>query len=82
MDNNIGVNLRMEILKQNIVALIGESQIPVGATYYILKDLFNDITNAYQKSIELEQKSLENDSNEDKKKNNKSEIVDKSSNKN
>lgn len=50
-------NTRMELLKQNIVQLIGESELPVGVIYYILKDLFEDITNAYNQSLVLE-KSL------------------------
>lgn len=66
MNNNMSVNLRIEILKQNILALIGDADLPVGIVYYILKDLFDDITNAYNQSITLEQTSLENSLKENK----------------
>jgi len=69
MNNNIGVNLRTEILKQNIMTLISDSELPVGTVYYILKDLFIDITNAYEQSLTLEQKALEDSSKSEKEEN-------------
>lgn len=48
-------NLKIINLKQNIVNIIGDSELPVGVVYYILKDLFDDITNAYQQSLIIEQ---------------------------
>ena len=60
MDENF--NIKMLSLKQNIVKLVGESELPVGVVYYILKDLFEDITNAYNQSIALEKTILENKS--------------------
>lgn len=58
-------NLKIINLKKNIVNLISEAELPAGVIYYILKDLFDDITNVYQQSIVLEQTLLEskNDSN-------------------
>ena len=60
MDENF--NIKMLSLKQNIVKLVGESELPVGVVYYILKDLFEDITNVYNQSIALEKTILENKS--------------------
>lgn len=67
-------NMRMINLKNDIIKLIGETQLPVGVVYYILKDLFDDITNAYNQSLALEQSLLES-------KNNSNENIDKDSNK-
>ena len=36
-------NLKIINLKQNIVNIIGDSELPVGVVYYILKDLFVQI---------------------------------------
>jgi hypothetical protein len=62
MDN---FNTKIITLKQNIVNLIGGSELPVGVVYYILKDLYDDITNAYNQSLALEQSLLENSSQEE-----------------
>ena len=67
-------NMRMINLKNDIIKLIGESQLPVGVVYYILKDLFDDITNAYNQSLALEQSLLESN-------NNSNENIDKDSDK-
>lgn len=57
-------NLKMVNLKQNIVNMIGNSELPVGVVYYILKDLFDDMANAYQQSLIIEQGLLETNSEE------------------
>lgn len=67
-------NLKIINLKKNIANLISEAELPAGVIYYILKDLFDDITNVYQQTLILEQTLLES-------KNNSNENIDKDSDK-
>ena len=61
---NDNFNAKIINLKQNIIKVIGDAEMPVGVVYYILKDLFEEITNVYNQSIALEQTLSENNSEE------------------
>lgn len=52
-------NTRIITLKKDIINIIGKAELPVGVVYYILKDLFNEITNTYNESLVLEQQMME-----------------------
>lgn len=40
-------NLKCDIFKNNLLNIINENQLPIAATYYILKDIFFQIENLY-----------------------------------
>ena len=44
-------NLKCDDFKQEIIKKINDSQLPIVATYYILKDLFNQIQQQYYGTI-------------------------------
>lgn len=54
MDN---FNLKLNSLKINIINMIKNSEIPVGAIYYMLKDLLSNVEDIYKQSIEIEKQT-------------------------
>ena len=54
MDN---FNLKLNSLKFNIINMIKSSEIPVGAIYYMLKDLLSNVEDIYKQSIEIEKQT-------------------------
>lgn len=48
LTNSKGFNTYLNDFKKDLVDRINQSGLPVGVVYYILKDLFNDIEDAYQ----------------------------------
>lgn len=54
LDTNIGFNTHLYNLKNNLINTINESGLPVGVAYYIIKDLFMDIQNAYETTLKNE----------------------------
>lgn len=54
MDINIGFNTCLNNFKTNMVNEINSSGLPVGIVYYIMKDLLNDIQNAYENTLKKE----------------------------
>ena len=50
MDTNIGFNTCLNNLKNDLVNTINKSNLPVGVLYYIVKDLFMDVQNAYEQA--------------------------------
>lgn len=55
MDN---FNTRCETLKRNIIDNINNSQLPIGAVYYIYKSLAQEIENTYYGSLNDEAKDI------------------------
>lgn len=55
MDN---FNTRCETLKRNIVDNINNSQLPIGAVYYIYKSLAQELENTYYGSLNDEAKDV------------------------
>ncbi len=66
MDN---FNIRLNSLKKNLINIINQSKIPVGAVYYLLKDILTEVEKTYNQSLFIEQQvesineSIENDKN-------------------
>lgn len=58
MDKEISLDLGINVFKDNLINLIGNSQLPIGVTYYILKDVFNEIQNLYNETLTKEQQKL------------------------
>lgn len=56
--NNIGFNTYLNDFKNNMVNTINNSGLPVGVVYYIMKDLFNDIQNAYENTLKKEKEEI------------------------
>lgn len=68
----VGINTGINVFKENLINLIGNSQLPIGITYYVLKDVFVDIERLYNETLVKEQEILETSlkENEDKNENN------------
>ena len=58
-----GFNTRLNNLKSDIINIVNKSGLPVGIVYYIVKDAFNDITNAYKEALVSEMKENKNNEN-------------------
>ena len=41
----------MEQLKQDLLKIVNESGLPLEAIYYLVKDLFRDVDDAYQQAL-------------------------------
>ena len=50
-------NLKLNGLKTNIINTIKTSDVPVGAVYYMLKDLLNNVEDVYKQTIEIEKQT-------------------------
>ena len=50
-------NLNINNLKNNLVNIIKESNVPIGTVYYMLKDLLKDTENIYRQTVEIERQS-------------------------
>lgn len=57
LDVNVGFNTHLYNLKNDLVNTINNSGLPVGVAYYIVKDLFMDIQNAYESTLKKEQEA-------------------------
>lgn len=44
----------MEELKQKLLQVVNTSNLPLEAIYYIVKDLFRDVDDAYQRALRQE----------------------------
>ena len=60
------INLKTEQLKSSIKDMISFSELPVSNIYYIVKDIYNDITLFYNQALEEEKKQLEAEKEENK----------------
>ena len=50
----MSVNYSIENFRQNVYELINNSQMPIGIAYFVFKDIFADITAAYQNAVQQE----------------------------
>ena len=48
----------MEKFRTNLIQVINTAQLPIGEAYYVLKDVFRDVQDAYKESLK-EQEILE-----------------------
>lgn len=54
------INNNIESLHQNLIDIINQyNNLPVGVVYYVLKDCFNEVEQAYKMIIEKERQSVE-----------------------
>ena len=65
---DISINTNINIFKENLVNLIGNSNLPIGITYYILKDIFSEIQDIYNITLEKEKQEMLNSISEEEKK--------------
>ena len=66
IDINIGFNTCLNNFKSDIVNTINDSGLPVGIVYYIMKDLFIDIENAYKQTL-INEKEIKQEIKEEEK---------------
>ena len=55
---DISINTQINFFKKNIANVIGNSQLPVGVLYYILKDVMRDIENLYEDALQKEAEEI------------------------
>ena len=48
------INYNIEAFRQNMYDMINQSQLPLGVLHFIMKDIYTDITTAYQNAIQQE----------------------------
>lgn len=58
IDTNMGFNTHLYNFKNDLVSTINNSGLPVGVVYYVVKDLFIDIQNAYEDILKNERESM------------------------
>lgn len=51
MTNSQDVNVLMEQFKISIINLLNNNDMPIGMTYYILKDIMNEVADEYQRYL-------------------------------
>lgn len=71
---DISINTNINIFKENLVNLIGNSQLPIGTTYYVLKDVFSSIESLYNQTLEKEKQELLKSLSKENEKDSKEEI--------
>ena len=49
----------MEELKQKLLQVVNTSNLPLEAIYYIVKDLFRDVDDTYQRALRQEKQQQE-----------------------
>lgn len=60
--NNIGFNTMIDELHRNLIDDVNKSKLPVGIVYYVLKDVFSNVSDSYnatlaeEKQFSLQQK--------------------------
>ena len=52
--NSNGFNTYLNDFKNDLVNTVNKSGLPVGVAYYIIKDLFMEIQNAYEATLKNE----------------------------
>lgn len=48
------LNTLINVLKENLTNVINNSQVPIGAVYYVLKDLLSEVEEVYTQSLRKE----------------------------
>lgn len=47
-------SLKMEEYKNQVIDLTNQSELPIGAIYYIIKDLYKELESLYNKQVQQE----------------------------
>jgi len=67
---NLSINTNINIFKDNLINLIGNSNLPIGVVYYIIQNISLELENVYNETLVKEQQEILETSlkeNEDKK---------------
>lgn len=70
---NLSINTNINIFKDNLINLIGNSNLPIGVVYYIIQNISLELENVYNETLVKEQQEILETSlkeNEDKDENN------------
>lgn len=51
------MNYQMEVFHQALIDLLNKSGLPIGAAYFIIKDVLHELEVGYFKSVKKEQES-------------------------
>ena len=54
LDTSIGFNTQLYNFKNDLINTVNKSGLPVGIAYYVVKDLFIEIQNAYEATLKNE----------------------------
>ena len=54
LDTSIGFNTQLYNFKNDLINTVNKSGLPVGIAYYVVKDLFTEIQNAYEATLKNE----------------------------
>lgn len=58
MENKMDVNLSMEQYKRELIDKINSAPFPIGVTYYLLKDVYNNVESSYFNFINQQSQEL------------------------
>lgn len=53
------INYSIENFRKDIYEIVNNSQLPLGTVYFIFKDIFGDITSAYQNAVIQEMQAIQ-----------------------
>lgn len=53
------INYSIENLRKDIYEVVNNSQLPLGIVYFIFKDIFSDVTSAYQNAVMQEMQAMQ-----------------------
>lgn len=56
---DLGINTLISIFKKNIANVISNSQLPISVLYYVIKDIYRDIEQIYNETLEKELKEVQ-----------------------
>lgn len=54
LDTSVGFNTQLYNFKNDLINTVNKSGLPVGIAYYVVKDLFIEIQNAYEATLKNE----------------------------
>jgi hypothetical protein len=52
------INYSIESFRKDIYDAVNNSQLPIGTIYFVVKDIFNEITGAYQNAVMQEAQAM------------------------
>lgn len=57
----MNINQEIEQVRNNIVSVINNSNMPIGVVYYVMKDIMSEIELSYQKVLVAKDEDTEED---------------------
>ena len=55
---NLSINTNINIFKDNLINLIGNSNLPIGVVYYIIQNISLELENVYNETLVKEQQEI------------------------